>query len=214
MRYVSDTIDPQLAYKLITATVTPRPIAWVTTLADNGVINAAPYSFFNIMGYTPPTLTLGLLRDAERGFKDTAAHIIARNEFVVNLVPETLAEAMNLTSMDMPRGISELDAAGLTALPSRHVAVPQIAESPVSFECSAHSVTMTGPEQVIVIGLIHVIRIDDAFITDPGRGHVDTPKLNLIGRMHGAGWYARTTDRFQMARPRYADWKAQKAQTS
>lgn len=211
MRYDLKDLDPQLTYKLMTATVTPRPIAWVTTLGDDGTVNAAPYSFFNVMGHTPPTLVLGLLRDAQRGFKDTAAHIMAGSQFVVNLVPESLAEAMNLTSMDAPRGISELTIAGLTPLPSQHIAVPQIAESPVSFECTAHSVVVTGPEQAIVIGLIHAIRIEDAFLTDAEHGYVDTPKLNLIGRMHGSGWYARSTDRFQMTRPSYADWKAEKA---
>lgn len=208
MHFDLDAIDGATAYKLMTATVTPRPIAWVTTLDDAGGVNAAPYSFFNVMGHTPPTLVLGLLRDARRGFKDTAAHILARQEFVVNLVPERLAEAMNLTSMDAPRGVSELEAAGLTAAASQRIAVPQIAESPVSFECAAHSTVVTGPEQAIVIGRILAIRIADEALIDAERGHVDTPRLGLIGRMHGSGWYTRTGDTFQMKRPSYADWQA------
>ncbi len=199
-------IPPQIAYKLLTSTVTPRPIAWVTSLSGEGVVNAAPYSFFNVMGSDPATLVLGLLRDPQKGFKDTAANIMETGEFVVNLVPERLAAQMNVTSMDAPRDISELACAGLTARPSLHVAPPQIAEAPVSFECVKHSVVVTGPEQAIAIGRILSIRIDDAYVLDAEKGYVDTPALSLIGRMYGSGWYTRTQDTFQLDRPTYANW--------
>jgi flavin reductase (DIM6/NTAB) family NADH-FMN oxidoreductase RutF len=201
-------IDKQIAYKLMTSTVTPRPIAWVTTRDTDGVINAAPYSFFNAMGNDPPTVVVGLLRDPKKGFKDTAANIMNTGEFVVNLVPERLARQMNVTSMDAPADVDELECAGLTAAPSLKVSVPRIAESPVAFECVNHSAVVTGPTQVIAIGRVLAIRIDDALVLDAERGHIDTPNLGLIGRMHGSGWYARTGDTFQLDRPTYADWKA------
>ena len=120
MRFDYDALGPGIGYKLMTSTITPRPIAWVSTLGKNGVVNAAPYSFFNAMGHTPPTLALGLLADPARGFKDTARNILDTGEFVVNLVPERLAEAMNLTCINAPPDVSELDLAKLTPAPSTH----------------------------------------------------------------------------------------------
>jgi flavin reductase (DIM6/NTAB) family NADH-FMN oxidoreductase RutF len=208
MRFDLESIDRQVGYKLMTATVVPRPIAWVTSLDGDGVVNAAPYSFFNVMGHTPPTAVLGLLRDPKKGFKDTATNILDRGEFVINLVSERVAEAMNLTSMAAPRGVSELALAGLTGLPCQHVAPPRIAESPVAFECVTHAAVVTGPQQTIVIGRILAIHVDDAYVLDAARGWIDTPALGLVGRMHGSGWYARTTDLFQLERPDYAEWSA------
>lgn len=203
-------IDKQIAYKLMTSTVTPRPIAWVTTLDVNGVVNAAPYSFFNAMGNDPPTVVVGLLRDPKKGFKDTAANIMNTGEFVVNLVPERLAKQMNVTSMDAPADVDELACAGLTAAPSLKIAPPRIAESPVAFECVNHSAVVTGPTQVIAIGRVVAIRIADELVLDADKGYIDTPNLGLIGRMHGSGWYARTGDTFQLDRPTYADWSAKR----
>ena len=205
MRFDLDPATPQTSYKLMTATVTPRPIAWITTLSDEGVVNAAPYSFFNAMGHTPPTVAVGLLADPARGFKDTARNILDTGEFVVNLVPEALAEAMNTTCVDAPADVSEMELAGLEAAPSEHVRPPRIAASPVSFECVTLSNVVTGPHQTIVIGRVLAIHIADDFVLDATRAHVDTPRLGLIGRMHGAGWYARSQDMFQLTRPAWAN---------
>src|SRR5438105_15057270 len=114
MIFDMETLEAQNRYKILTATVTPRPIAWVTTLSARGVINAAPFSFFNVMGHEPPTVAIGLLAGSER-FKDTAANILDTGEFVVNLVAESNAEAMNITCIDAPPEIDELTLAGLTA---------------------------------------------------------------------------------------------------
>lgn len=203
MRFDLADHDAAFGYKLMTATITPRPIAWVTTRGASGVVNAAPYSFFNAMGHTPPTLVLGLLADAARGFKDTARNILDTGEFVVNLVPFRLAEAMNLTCVDAPPDVSEIDIAGLATLPSHHIRPPRIAQSPVAFECTTLSTVVTGPHQCIVVGLIHAIHIDDAAMTDPARGHVDTGALDLIARLGGAGTYARRAEVFTLARPRW-----------
>jgi flavin reductase (DIM6/NTAB) family NADH-FMN oxidoreductase RutF len=201
MLFEFDKIAPSIGYKLLTSTITPRPIAWISTLGLNGVVNAAPFSFFNAMGHTPPTVAIGLLRDAERGWKDTARNILDTGEFVVNLVPEALADAMNATCASLPPEISEMELAGLQAAPSNHIKPPRIAAAPVSFECVSLSSVVTGPMQTIVIGRVVAAHIDDSVILDAERGHIDTPALGLIARMHGAGWYARCTDLFQLRRP-------------
>jgi len=193
----------QFVYKLMTATVTPRPIAWVTTRSETGVINAAPYSFFNVMGHEPPTVALGLLRDPDKGLKDTAENITATGEFVINLVARQMAEAMNVTAINAPRDVSEVELAGLAVAPCVKVAPPRLAEAPVSFECRLHAAVMTGPKQMIAIGRVAAIHIADRFLLDAGRGHVDTPALDLIARMHGSGWYKAGGEMFQMDRPVY-----------
>ncbi|MFN5719966.1 MAG: flavin reductase family protein, partial [Bradyrhizobium sp.] len=107
-----------IRYKILTATVTPRPIAWVTTRSADGVVNAAPFSFFNVLGHEPPTVALGLLRHPEKGLKDTAENILATGEFVAHLVPRGMADAMNATCVDAPREVDELALAGLRTVPS------------------------------------------------------------------------------------------------
>jgi len=190
-------------YKLMTATITPRPIAWVTTRSADGVVNAAPYSFFNMMGHEPPTVALGLLRDPDKGLKDTAENISATGAFVVNLVAREMAEAMNVTAINAPRGVSEVDLARLETAPSSLIEPPRLADAPVSFECRLHSAVMTGPKQMLAIGRVVAIHIADRFMLNPERGHVDTPALDLIARMHGSGWYKAGGEMFQMDRPVY-----------
>jgi len=206
MLFDMETLQAQDRYKILASTVTPRPIAWVTTLSEDGSINAAPYSFFNALGHEPPTLALGLLAGKGR-FKDTAANILASGEFVVNLVSEANAEAMNVTCIDAPPEIDELALAGLTPAASHAVRPPRIAESPVSFECRVLASMVTGPRQTIVIGRIVCAHIGDAFVQDAERCYIDTQALRLVGRMHGSGWYARCTDLFQMDRPSWAEWQ-------
>lgn len=203
-----DQIETALSYKLLAATVTPRPIAWVTTTDAAGTTNAAPYSFFNVMGSAPPTVALGLLADPERGFKDTATNIHATGEFVVNLVPEALVEQMNVTAVDAPRGIDELKLAGLSASPATLVSPPLIAQSPVSFECTLLTSIVTGPHQSVVIGRVHVIHVDDAFVQDAQQGYIDAPALDLVARSYGSE-YIRTRDRFNLARPNWREWIAE-----
>jgi len=206
MLFDMEALEAQNRYKILTATVTPRPIAWVTTLSEGGVINAAPYSFFNAMGHEPPTVAIGMLAGPGR-FKDTATNILETGEFVVNLVSEATAEAMNVTCIDAPADVDELALARLTPAASQKVRPPRISESPVSFECRVLGSLVTGPRQTVVIGRVVCAHIDDAFVQDRERCHIDTPALRLIGRMHGSGWYARTSDLFQMDRPTWANWQ-------
>jgi len=204
MQFDLEAVGTQNAYKLLAATVMPRPIAWVVTEDAEGGRNAAPYSFFNVMGSAPPTIALGILADPGRGFKDTARNILDTGEFVVNLVPERLVEAMNLTSIDAPRGLDELALAGLAAKPSVRVRPPRIAESPVAFECVSLSSVVTGPNQVVVIGRVLVVHIDDDCVLNPDRAHIDTPKLDLVARSYGSD-YVRSRDTFSLARPSWSE---------
>ena len=208
MQFDFATLDTATGYKLLTATVTPRPIAWVTTCDAGGLVNAAPYSFFNVVGSAPPTVVLGLLADPERGFKDTARNIMATGEFVVNLVPEGLAEAMNITAVDAPAGTNELGLAGLTTASSTLVTPPRIQKSPVALECTMHSSIVTGPHQTLVVGRVVSMYIDDAFVLDAARGHVDNAGLDLVARSFGSE-YIRSQDRFSMDRPTWAGWHNQ-----
>jgi flavin reductase (DIM6/NTAB) family NADH-FMN oxidoreductase RutF len=206
MLFDMETLPQQDRYKLLAASVVPRPIAWVTTKSRAGIVNAAPFSFFNAMGADPPTVAIGII-PREGRLKDTAANIQETAEFVVNLVSEANAEAMNVTCIDAPPGVDELELAKLTAVPSDAVGPPRIGESPVSFECRLLAALVTGPLQTIVIGRVVRAHIDDAFVLDAKRCHLDTPKLQLIGRMHGSGVYVRSADRFEMQRPTWAEWQ-------
>ena len=200
-----EILEAQSRYKILTATVTPRPIAWVTSCSGQGVVNAAPFSFFNVMGHEPPTVVLGLLAGAGR-FKDTAANILETGEFVVNLVSEQTAKAMNVTCIDAPPEIDEVELAGLTPVASRAIRPPRIAESPVSFECRVLASLVTGPRQTVVVGRVLGAHIDEAVVQDCERCYIDTQALHLVARMHGSGWYARCNDLFQMDRPVWAEW--------
>lgn len=201
MQFDLDQLGTDIAYKLLAATVIPRPIAWVVTQGPSG-LNAAPYSFFNVMGSNPPTVALGILADPARGFKDTVRNIVETSEFVVNLVPERLAEAMNTTAVNAPLGVDELALAGLDTTPSAHVTPPRITASPVSFECRVFSTVETGPQQMIVIGRVVTVHISDNYVLDGEKGYVDTPRLDLVGRSSGSA-YIRTQDQFSLERPKW-----------
>lgn len=205
MRFDYDKIDPIIGYKLINSTVTPRPIAWVTTISNDGLVNAAPYSFFNVLGREPAVIGLGVLSCPKKGFKDTARNIMANGEFVVNLVPEALAEDMNATCIDAPADVSEIELNGIETTPSDFIKPPRIARSPVAFECVNLSSIVTGPNQLTVIGKVLAMHIEDQYILDAEKGYVDTPALDMIGRLHGSGWYTRTKDVFQLVRPSWDD---------
>lgn len=193
-------------YKLLSASITPRPIAWVTSRSAAGVANAAPFSFFNMVSADPPLLAIGFLRQPDGRHKDTPANILETKEFVVNLVSEADAEAMNFTCIDAPPDFDEAAHAGLSLAPSSVVAPDRIASAPVSMECRLYQAIEAG-QSTIVLGEVVRFHIHDAFI-DAERLHVDTMAMGLVARMHGAGWYSRSDTSFQLMRPRYADWLA------
>ena len=186
-------------YAMLVSLVTPRPIAWVTTVNENGGVNAAPFSFFNALGGNPPIIGFAPGDRDDGSPKDTARNIRRTHEFVVNLVDETMAEAMNRTSASLPYGASELESAGLTAVASSAVDPPRIGEAPASLECTEWGTLQIGANRV-VIGIVRRVHVRDALI-DPDTLRIRTEQFHVIGRMASPNWYCRTRDRFEMVRP-------------
>ncbi|ANN67779.1 flavin reductase family protein [Bordetella bronchialis] len=188
------------AFKLLSSVVVPRPIAWVVSLSAEGCLNAAPFSFFNVVSSDPPIVALGIgPRNGQ--LKDTSRNILATREFVVNVASAALAQQMNHTSLDYIADVDELARAGLTTEPSLRVRPPRIAQSPAALECTVWQVLEAAPQRVIVLARVVAMYLRDQAILDHRRFHVDTPSLELLGRMHGAGWYTRTSELFQMPAP-------------
>jgi flavin reductase (DIM6/NTAB) family NADH-FMN oxidoreductase RutF len=196
-------IDPkknsnQDNYKLLTNLVVPRPIAWVTSRNERGVINLAPFSFFNAVGSDPIFLIISVGRANDGGKKDTARNIEAIGEFVVNLVTEDLIGAMNISAAEFPPEESELTAAGLHAAPSAFISVPRVAESQASLECTLHSTQALGTNTLIV-GQVVMFHIADHLVGP--RFHINN--FAPIGRLGSPSMYCRTTDRFDLPRLTY-----------
>ena len=207
MLFDFDAISPQDRYKLLVSTVGPRPIAWVVTQDAKGVTNAAPFSFFNAISGDPPLVIIGIGGRKPGDAKDTGNNIRETGQFVVNMVSDANAKAMNITAIDFPHGVDEIKEAGLTTVPSVKIKVPRIAESPVAFECERFMNIDLGTDRTLVIGKVLAVHVQDDCVLNAERCYIDNEKLDLIGRLHGAGWYSRTRDRFDMPRIALADWK-------
>lgn len=187
-------------YKLLASVILPRPIAWVVSKSAAGALNAAPYSFFNILSSDPPLVAISFSSAPDREGKDSLTNLRERGEFVVNLVPEELAEAMNTTATNAPRGTDETQLAGLALAPSQVVDVPRIAGSPVALECRLHQVLETGGSSTIVLGEVVYVQVRSSAFADVTRLHIDPAQMRLIGRMHGGGGYCTTRDIFYIDR--------------
>jgi flavin reductase (DIM6/NTAB) family NADH-FMN oxidoreductase RutF len=188
-------------YRTLVEIVTPRPIAWVTSIDPEGRVNLAPFSFFNAFGANPPVVVFSPTNRRDGTKKDTLLNVEATGEFVLNAAVEPLAEQVNLSSKELPRGASEVELTGLTLRPSTRVRVPRIAEVPVSLECRVLQVIPVGDGPLsanLVLGEVLVIHVDDAILDASGR--VDPRKLRTIARLGGSD-YCRTTDLFAMERP-------------
>ena len=188
------------AYKLLASTIMPRPIAWIVSKDDRGRLNAAPFSFFNIVSSDPPLIAVSFSAASDREMKDTLSNIRQRGEFVVNLVPEELAEAMNTTATNAPRGTDETRLAGLELAPSVKIDVARLAGSPVALECTLFQTLTPGATSVICLARIVYVHVRTAAFTDLARLHIDPAELRLVGRMHGAGGYCTTRDLFTLQR--------------
>jgi len=190
-------------YRVLISAVAPRPIAWVSTLSRDGRPNLAPFSFFNALSGKPPLLGFcPALRQTEAGsvVKDTLQNIRETGEFVVNVVTYENVEAMNLSSGEYEAGVNEFELAKLTYRPSQIVRPPQVAESPVSFECRLRQILEFGtqsPAGTLVIGEIVSLHMEERVLHE---GRLDPQALDLVGRMGGIE-YSRTTQRFELARP-------------
>jgi flavin reductase (DIM6/NTAB) family NADH-FMN oxidoreductase RutF len=210
-----DVIPSEIAhrevYNILLNAVAPRPIAWVSTLSASGQPNLAPFSFFNVVCVRPPLLGFSpSMRSPKKTVstgspggehKDTLRNIRETREFVVNIVTFELGEAMNLTSGEYDASINEFDVAKLASAPSKVVRPGRVAQSPVSFECKLHQILDFNPSpdgSSLVIGEIVSIHINDRHLKE---GRLDRNSLDLIGRMGGMQ-YTRTTERFEMVRPK------------
>jgi flavin reductase (DIM6/NTAB) family NADH-FMN oxidoreductase RutF len=187
-------------YKLMIGTIIPRPIALVTTVDENGRVNAAPFSFFNCLSADPPILAIGVENNADMSFKDTGHNIRMTEVFTVNIVSFAIAEAMHVCGAKYPRGVDELREAGLTAMPGEKVASPFIAEAPAAFECKRHVTLELGRSRQIVMGEIVYAHYRDG-VVDPERLHVDPSAVDAIARL-GGDTCATIRDRFEMLTPK------------
>ena len=206
MLFDFNEIPSKECYKLLVSTVTPRPIAWVVTQDANGILNAGAFSFFNAFSGNPPVVGIGMASYNPGRPKDSRVNIRETGQFVVNLVSEATAEQMNITAIEFDYGVNELEQAGLTTLPSVRVKPPRIAESPVALECELMQIVDLG-ETGLVLGRVLAMHVHDEMVLDAANHYIDTPKLKLLGLMHGRGWYARTSDLFEMPRIPVKEWK-------
>jgi flavin reductase (DIM6/NTAB) family NADH-FMN oxidoreductase RutF len=188
-------------YQLLVGAVTPRPIAWVTTLSPAGVVNLAPFSFFNAFGANPPIVVFSptLRRDGTK--KDTLLNLESLGEFVLNAATAPLAEQVNLTSKEIPPSDSEVSLAGLTTAESARVRPPRVAESPVHFECLVRQILNFGSGPIapnLVIGEVVHVHVTDEVLDD--RGRIDPRKLRTVARL-GQDFWCHTSDLFELKRP-------------
>ena len=198
-------IDPNTFenfYRVLTGVVVPRPIAFVSTQSTDGINNLAPYSFFNAFAYDPPTVVFSSSRRVPHKSKDTLRNVEETGEFVVNMVVDDIAEAMNSTAAEYPEDVDEFEVAGLTAIPSDLVKPPRVAESPVNMECRLNQVIELQGDSGshgLVIGTIVLMHIREDLIN----GHrINHHQMKPTGRLAGS-MYCHTADTFELVRPVY-----------
>src|SRR5215475_10144960 len=162
-------------YKLLVATITPRPIAWVVSQNASGRLNAAPFSFFNAFSGEPPVIGIGVSSHEPGRPKDTRRNISETREFVVNLVSEDTVEAMVVTAIEFEEEVDELAQASMKTLPSVKVKPPRIAISPVAMECELIEVVELGPDNALVLGRVLAMHVRDEMVLDAAKHYIDTP---------------------------------------
>jgi flavin reductase (DIM6/NTAB) family NADH-FMN oxidoreductase RutF len=204
MKITLAELSPAQRYHLTSSLVVPRRIAWITTLNEDGTVNAAPFSYFQLMGENPPLVVLGIGRRNDGEPKDTLKNIRRTREFVINLVTEENAESMNLCATDFPPGMSKVETLKLATEPSSLVKPPRLAVSPANFEAREVQTLLIGGNQIIM-GELLVAHVRDEFI-DAKTLRIRTNDMHLIGRLQGG--YTRTRDTFEIKRLTYDEWKA------
>lgn len=193
-------LDGTSLYKLLTGSVLPRPIAWLSTQDLLGVANLAPFSFFTVAGLNPPLLAITILKKPDGSDKDSLANIRATGEFVVNIVNQQLVEEMNQSCAAYPAEVDEFDLAGLEKVRSKQVKAPGVARSPVRYECVLHSCLDLGhgaSGSTLVLGEIRHLHVDDAVYH---AGRINLQALHPIGKLAGDG-YTLVHEDFALARP-------------
>lgn len=205
MEYDFTALSKAEKYKLLVSFVVPRPIALVTSRCADGINNAAPISFFNVFSDEPPLLLLGIQHKPDGTPKDTTRNILETGEFVVNMVDESIARQMIVSSIDFPSDVDELAASSLTCAPSSQVVPGRILEAPAAFECRLERV-VEYPKRAIVFGEVVNMHVQDAYI-DTERLRVRSPEYCPISRLH-ADTYTSVRDQFELPRVSYEDWLA------
>lgn len=196
-----EKLSPRESYPWLINTINPRPIAWVSTIAADGRTNLAPFSFFQGVCASPPTLLFTGANDRTGKKKDTILNIEQVPEFVVNVVPYALREAMNSSSAPLPHGESEFDRFHIAPAPSLRVRPPRVAAAPAAFECRLDRIVRVGEGPLagnVVFGTILCLHVSETVLGPDGR--IDPRKLDTIGRM-GGDHYTRTTELFTIERP-------------
>jgi flavin reductase (DIM6/NTAB) family NADH-FMN oxidoreductase RutF len=199
---------PNLTYNLLIGLVAPRPIALVTTIDLEGKVNAAPFSAYNYLGVDPAIVAIGVGNRPGPAIigKDTAQNIRNTREFVINVVNEDIAQGMNISAIDFPSGVNEVEMAKLNTAPSSKVKPPRILEAPAALECREVTTMEIGRSRII-LGEVVSVYVNDKFV-DPKGPYIRAEDLHAIGRMHGLGAYVKTRDAFfTMPRITYEQWK-------
>ena len=203
-----NTLSRPDRYKLMCALVIPRPIALVTTISKNGIVNAAPFSFFNVFSDKPSIVALGVNAKPEGGLKDTAANIKEQKEFVVHMVTFDIADQMNISCVNFPPEVSEIDEANFTLRQSHLIKTPTINESLVALECKLHSITKLGEDRNLTLG--EVINIStNTDVLDTEKNYVNIDNYKPIARLFG-NMYAELSDFFELKRLNYEQWMEDK----
>jgi flavin reductase (DIM6/NTAB) family NADH-FMN oxidoreductase RutF len=208
MEFDLETISGPVTYKLLIGLVVPRPIALITSLDEQGLLNAAPFSAYNYFCTDPPIVGIGVTNRNTDVLvpKDTARNIRRTGEFVVNVVTEDIAEKMSICATDFPREMSEVEIAGFTTAPSKKVKPPRLAEAHAALECREFTTMEVGRSR-IVLGRVVSIWVEDRFV-DPAGPYIKAEEMHTVGRMNGLGNYVRTRDAFlRIPRITYEEWK-------
>jgi flavin reductase (DIM6/NTAB) family NADH-FMN oxidoreductase RutF len=208
VKFDLETAKPREIYNLMIGLVAPRPVALITTMEEDGTLNAAPFSAYNYLCIDPPIVGIGVAnRSSEEPIhKDTARNIGRSGEFVINVVTEDIAQQMNICATDFPAGVSELEMANLEPAPSAVVKVPRIASAHAALECREHTTLEIGRSRII-LGRVVSIYVEDRYV-DPAGPYIHTEELHAIGRMNGLGSYVRTRDSFlTIPRIPYSEWQ-------
>jgi flavin reductase (DIM6/NTAB) family NADH-FMN oxidoreductase RutF len=208
MNFDMEKTPQRQIYNLLIGLVAPRPIAWVTSLDEEGRLNAAPFSSYNYLCTDPPIVGMGVTNrpGKERHPKDTAHNIRRTGEYVINVVTEDLLEKMNICATDFPAGVNELEMAGLTTASSSIVKVPRIAEAHAALECREFTTMEIGRSR-IVLGRVVAMYVEDKFV-DPAGPYIKADELHSVGRMNGLGNYVKTRDAFvTVPRISFEEWE-------
>ncbi|RJT43449.1 flavin reductase family protein [Rahnella woolbedingensis] len=193
-------------YKILIGTVIPRPVALVTTVSHDGVPNAGPFSFFNVLTHDPAIVAIGVENYADMRFKDTARNIRETGEFTVHIVDDALVRQMEICAIKFGPEIDELEEAGLDTTPGVMVRSPRILAAPAALECRRHTTLQVGPAREIILGEVLGVYVRSDAV-DPSNLHIDQQMMDAVGRM-GGHTYTRTRDLFDIKTLTPEEWAA------